>query len=65
MSITTSAAAFSALLAERENNKICCEALTIENQCILGLAADSKELQEKLADLEKAGAASKTAPKIR
>lgn len=48
-STAPSTAAFSALLAEREDYKNRFEALTIRNQRNPGLALEAKELQEKLA----------------
>lgn len=59
-STTPSTVALLALLAEREGYKICRETLALEKQCILGLAADAKELGEKLGEREKADTASKT-----
>lgn len=47
-STTTSTAAFSALLAERESYRNHCEALMIKNQGISGLAAEAKTLLEKI-----------------
>lgn len=44
---TPSAAAFSAPLDEREDYKNYFEALTIESQCVSGLAAEVKKLREK------------------
>lgn len=62
-STTPSTAAFSALLADREDYKNCCEALTIENHCIPGLASEAKKLNKKLAKLEKVDTASKAMPR--
>lgn len=59
-STTSCTAAYSALLADWEDYKNFCETSTIENQCISGLAAEAKELQEKLADQGKADTAAKT-----
>lgn len=56
-------AVFSALLAEREDYKNIFEALTIENQCIPGLASEAKEICKKLAELEKIDTASRATPK--
>lgn len=50
-------------MAERDDYRNCCEALTLERQCILRLAAEAEELREKSADRERADAALKTAPK--
>lgn len=62
-STTPSTEAFSAQLAEPQEYKNRHEAWMIENQCTLGLTAEAKELQEKLAGHEKTDAAWKTAPK--
>lgn len=48
LSTTSSMAALSALLAERQDYKIRCERLTIGNQCISGLATEARKLREKL-----------------
>lgn len=52
--------AFSALFAERNDFKNRCEALTLENQCIYGSAAEAKELRERMSDREKTDLAAKT-----
>lgn len=60
LSATLSAAAFFALLAEREDKKNRCEALAIKSQGIFGLfglASKTEWLQETPAELEKAGTA--------
>lgn len=59
-STTTFSAACSALLTERENYKNCFEDLTIKKQCLSGLVAKTKELEDKLVDREKTDSASKT-----
>lgn len=64
-SSTPSTAAFAVFSAERKDYRSCCEAFALENQCISGLAAETKQLRETLADCEKADAASKIAPKCR
>lgn len=62
-STTPSAAPFLGLLTERDDLKNRCEALTLESQCISWLAAEAKELAEKLADRKKTDATTKTNPK--
>lgn len=62
---TSSIAASSVLLAEWENCKNCCQTLTLEKQCILGLATEARKLREKLAERKKTDTALKTAPKSR
>lgn len=61
-STTTSTPAFLALPAERRYCKNCCEMLTVESQCSLELAAEEKQIREKLAEREEADAALKTTP---
>lgn len=62
-SATLSFMALSALLAERDESKNRCEALNLQNQCILGLAAEAKELSEKVSKPKKTVVAAKTTPK--
>lgn len=57
--ITPLTAAFLALLAEKDDFENCCVAVTLESQCTTELAAEAQELQEKLADSEKAEAGQK------
>lgn len=56
-----STAAFLALLAERDGFETCCKELTLENQCTLEVAAEAKELHEKVAKHKEIDAAAKTA----
>lgn len=58
-------AAFSALLAERDDYKNCCGTLSADSQYILELAAEAIKLREKLAKREKDDAMSETTPKGR
>lgn len=58
-------AALPALLAEREDYRNRFETLTLKNQCILWLAAEEKELRQKLAERKKADNASKATPEGR
>lgn len=64
-STTPLAAVFLALLTKGHGFKNLCEALLLENQCFPGLAAEVKELREKLAAREKIYATAKTASKGR
>lgn len=64
-SATPSTAAFLALIAKRGDFKNCCKALTLDNQCISGLAAESKELCETVVQHELADAATKATFKDR
>lgn len=52
-STTPSTTAFSALLNDGEDHKSRCELITLANHCIFGLATETKERLEKLADLER------------
>lgn len=60
-STSPTTAAFLALLTEKKNLKDRCDALAFESQCFFGLAAEAKELREKLADCKKFHATAKTA----
>lgn len=51
---------FLALLTEGDDFKILCQALTLEDQRISVLAAEAKELGERMVDGEKTDAAAKT-----
>lgn len=62
-SATPSIAAISALLAEREKYRNCCETSTFENQCILGLVIKAKELRKSFAEREEADTALRATPK--
>lgn len=64
LSTTPSMAAFSALLAEQEDYKNCCESLVLENHCTPGLAAEAKELHKKLTEREKAASTLKYTLKV-
>lgn len=62
-STTPSMAAFSVVLAGREDYKNRCEALTVENQCIFRLGSEENKIREQLVKRDKAGTATKTTPK--
>lgn len=64
-STTPSVAASFLLPASRKNLENRCEALPLENQCILGSATEAMELLEDSASRKKVDAAIKTAPKGR
>lgn len=61
-SAISSTAAFSALLSERGGFKSRCEALTFESRCISELAAEAKELREKVLEHEKMDSTAHTTP---
>lgn len=61
---TPSTAPCLALPTETGDPKNRCEALALENQCILGIAAEAKELQRNLADRKKAEAMKKMLQKV-
>lgn len=63
ISCTPSTAAFLAMLAEQKDYQNRFEALSLENQCIPGLAAVAKKFCKKLAERVKADTLSKTTPK--
>lgn len=58
-------AKFLAPLTESGGHKTRLEALALENQCTLGVAAVTKKLQKKLTDREKTDATAKATPKGR
>lgn len=64
-STSSSTAPFLAVRIERDDLKKRCRGLALQNQCILGIAAEAKELRKKLADREKPNATAKTTLKGR
>lgn len=59
-----STAAFSTLLAERDEFKSRCRALLLENQCIPRLVKEAKETGERVAAIEKLSTLAKSSPTI-
>lgn len=62
LSATLLTAEFLALVTKRDDLKNLCETLTMENQCIPGLAAEAKRCWKKLPGRGRVGATVKISP---
>lgn len=59
---TTSSAAYSALLVERDEFKSCLKALMLENQCVLRIAEEAGKLCAKVANIKNSNVSKKRTP---